>query len=170
MTERTCQTCHRDNKETLCKNVYERQQKANELRTLLEKELAKAHIEAKFTWDIGATENEMQEALLLIRQAQWRWDFGVSSHGDSFHAPQETMRILGHGLNKVFQARMLISKVLVAHGYTDNVPLPDITTKEKAQQYIGLDMAVEKADKDKFLKEIVPEWLQKAKANGRIVN
>ena len=136
----------------------------------LEKELAKAHIEAKFTWDIGATENEMQEALLLIRQAQWRWDFGVSSHGGSFHAPQETMRILGHGLNKVFQARMLISKVLVAHGYTDNVPLPDITTKEKAQQYIGLDMAVEKADKDKFLKEIVPEWLQKAKANGRIVN
>ena len=170
VTERTCQTCHRDNKETLCKNVYERQQKANELRTLLEKELAKAHIEAKFTWDIGATENEMQEALLLIRQAQWRWDFGVSSHGGSFHAPQETMRILGHGLNKVFQARMLISKVLVAHGYTDNVPLPDITTKEKAQQYIGLDMAVEKADKDKFLKEIVPEWLQKAKANGRIVN
>ena len=93
------------------------------MRTLLEKELAKAHIEAKFTWDIGATENEMQEALLLIRQAQWRWDFGVSSHGGSFHAPQETMRILGHGLNKVFQARMLISKVLVAHGYTDNVPL-----------------------------------------------
>ena len=42
VTERTCQTCHRDNKETLCKNVYERQQKANELRTLLEKELAKA--------------------------------------------------------------------------------------------------------------------------------
>jgi nitrite reductase (cytochrome c-552) len=95
VTERTCQTCHRDNKETLCKNVYERQQKANELRTLLEKELAKAHIEAKFTWDIGATENEMQEALLLIRQAQWRWDFGVSSHGGSFHAPQETMRIFG---------------------------------------------------------------------------
>ncbi len=42
--------------------------------------------------------------------------------------------------------------------------------KKKAQQYIGLDMAVEKADKDKFLKEIVLEWLQKAKANGRIVN
>ena len=36
-------------------------------------------------------------------------------------------------------------------------------TKEKV-------LAVEKADKDKFLKEIVPEWLQKAKANGRIVN
>ena len=167
--ERTCQTCHRDSKETLCKNVYERQQKANELRVLLEKELAKAHIEAKFAWDKGATENEMKSVLVLIRQAQWRWDFGVSSHGASFHAPQETMRILGHGLNKAFQARMAIKKVLVLHGYTDDVPLPDISTKEKAQQYIGLDMPAERAAKDKFLKEVVPGWLQKAKTNGRIV-
>ena len=56
------------------------------------------------------------------------------------------------------------------YGYTGDVPLPDITTKEKAQQYIGLDMAAEKVGKDKFLEEIVPEWLQKAKANGRIVD
>lgn len=170
VTERTCQTCHRDNKETLRKNVFERQQKANELRALLEKELSKAHIEAKFAWDSGATENEMKEVLLLIRQAQWRWDFGVASHGGSFHAPQEIMRILGHGLNKAFQARMAINKILVSHGYTDDVPLPDISTKEKAQQYIGLDMSAEKAAKDRFLQEVVPEWLKKAKEKGRIVN
>ncbi|WP_294470434.1 ammonia-forming cytochrome c nitrite reductase [uncultured Bacteroides sp.] len=170
VTERTCQTCHRDNKETLRKNVYERQQKANELRALLEEELAKAHIEAKFAWDTGATENEMRGVLRLIRQAQWRWDFGVSSHGGSFHAPQETMRILGHGLNKAFQARMAISKILVSHGYIGDVPFPDISTKEKAQQYIGLDMTAERAAKDRLLKEEVPEWLKKAKANGRVVN
>lgn len=164
--ERTCQTCHRSSKEMLYKNVYERQQKANELRDLLENELSKAHIEAKFAWENGATENEMKEVLMFIRQAQWRWDFGVSSHGGSFHAPQETMRILGHGLNKAYQARMAIGKVLVLHGYTDDVPLPDISTKEKAQQYIGLDIPSEKAAKDKFLKEIVPEWLQKAKEKG----
>jgi len=29
-------------------------------------------------------------------------------------------------------------------------------------------MAAEKVGKDKFLEEIVPEWLQKAKANGRL--
>ena len=56
------------------------------------------------------------------------------------------------------------------YGYTGDVPLPDITTKEKAQQYIGLDMAAERTAKEKFLKEIVPEWLQKAKANGRIID
>ena len=31
-------------------------------------------------------------------------------------------------------------------------------------------MEAEKVGKDKFLEEIVPEWLQKAKANGRIVD
>lgn len=169
VVERTCQTCHRDNKETLRKNVYDRQQKANELRNLLEKELAKAHIEAAFAWDKGATENEMKETLLLIRQAQWRWDFGVSSHGGSFHAPQETMRILGHGLNKAFQARIAISRVLIKHGYTDEVPMPDISTKTKAQNYIGLNIPAEKAAKDQFLKEVVPAWLVSARKNGRLV-
>lgn len=65
---------------------------------------------------------------------------------------------------------MAISKILVSHGYTEDVPLPDISTKEKAQQYIGFDMNAERSAKDKFLKEVVPEWLKKAKANGRIVN
>ena len=35
----------------------------------------KAHIEAKFAWDKGATETQMKDVLALIRQAQWRWDF-----------------------------------------------------------------------------------------------
>ena len=78
------------------------------------------------------------------------------------------MRILAHGLNKAFQARLAIGKILVSHGYTDDVPLPDISTKEKAQQYIGLNIPAERVAKAKFLKEIVPEWLQKARANGRI--
>ena len=42
--------------------------------------------------------------------------------------------------------------------------MPDISTKEKAQEYIGLDMEKERKAKDK----IVPEWLEKARANGRL--
>lgn len=94
MIDRTCQTCHRESEETLRNNVYERQRKANEIRNRLEQELAKAHIEAKFAWDKGATEDQMKDVLAFIRQAQWRWDFGVASHGGSFHAPQEIQRIL----------------------------------------------------------------------------
>ena len=168
MIDRTCQVCHRESEETLRNNVYDRQRKANEIRGRLEQELAKAHIEAKFAWDKGATDVQMAEALKLIRQAQWRWDFGVASHGGAFHAPQEIQRILGHGLDKALQARLAISKVLAQHGYTADVPMPDISTKEKAQEYIGLDMEKERKAKDKFLKTIVPEWLEKARANGRL--
>ena len=169
MIDRTCQVCHRESEETLRNNVYERQIKANEARNRLETELAIAHIEAKFAWDKGATEAQMQDALKLLRQAQWRWDFGVASHGGAFHAPQETQRILGAGLDKTLQARLAISKTLAKLGYTGDVPLPDISTKEKAQKYIGLDIPGEKAAKQKFLETIVPEWLQKAKENNKLV-
>lgn len=43
--------------------------------------------------------------------------------------------------------------------------MPDLSTKEKAQRYIGLDMEAEKREKDNFLKTVVPEWLKEAKAN-----
>ena len=75
MIDRTCQVCHRESEETLRNNVYERQNKANEMRYRLETELAKAHIEAKFAWDKGATEDQMKDVLKLIRQAQWRLGF-----------------------------------------------------------------------------------------------
>lgn len=168
MIDRTCQVCHRESEETLRNNVYERQRKANEARNRLEQELARAHIEAKFAWDRGATREQMSDALTLIRQAQWRWDFAVASHGGAFHAPQEIQRILGSGLDKALQARLAISKALALGGYMGEVPMPDISTKEKAQKYIGLDMAAEKSAKDGFLNEAVPLWLEKAKENGRI--
>lgn len=168
MIDRTCQVCHRESEETLRNNVYDRQRKAKEMRDRLEKELAKAHIEAKFAWDKGATDAQMQETLQLIRQAQWRWDFGVASHGGAFHAPQEIQRILGHGLDKAMQARLATAKVLAKLGYTDDVPMPDISTKEKAQKYVGLDMEKERLNKQKFLDTVVPEWIKEAKANNRL--
>ena len=165
MIDRTCQVCHRESEETLRNNVYERQIKANETRNRLETELAIAHIEAKFAWEKGATEAQMKDVLKLLRQSQWRWDFGVASHGGSFHAPQEIQRILGDGLDKALQARLVIAKTLGRLGYTGDVPLPDISTKKKAQKYIGLDMQSEKAAKAKFLDTVVPEWLKAASEN-----
>ena len=142
-------------------NVYERQRKANEIRNRLEQELAKAHIEAKFAWDNGATEAQMKDVLALIRQAQWRWDFGVASHGGSFHAPQEIQRILSHGLDRAMQARLAVSKVLAKNGYTGDVPMPDISTKSKKHRNTSaLDMDAEKSsEKRKFLKnKPFPAW------------
>lgn len=168
--ERTCQTCHRQSAETLRQNVYERQRKCNEIRNRVENELATAHIEAKFAWDKGATEAEMKPVLDLLRKSQWRWDFAVASHGAAFHAPQEIMRILSHSLDFANQARLKVAKVLARHGYTADVPMPDISTKAKAQAYIGVDMKQKEADKEKFLNTVVPQWIKKAKAAGRAIN
>ena len=168
--ERTCQTCHRQSAETLRQNVYERQRKCNEIRNRVENELATAHIEAKFAWDKGATEAEMKPVLDLLRKSQWRWDFAVASHGASFHAPQEITRILSHSLDYANQARLKVAKVLAVHGFTGDVPMPDISTKAKAQAYIGLDMKQKEGDKEKFLNTVVPEWIKKAKAAGRAID
>lgn len=167
--ESTCQTCHRDSEENLRNYVYSHQDKALEIRNRVEKELSKAHIMAKAAWDNGATDEKMKEALQLIRQAQWRWDFSVASHGASFHAPVETQRILAHSLDRSYQAQIEIQKVLFSLGVTD-VKMPDISTKAKAQEYIGLDMNKLKSDKDQWNKTTLPQWLEKAKAEGKIVS
>lgn len=168
MIDRTCQVCHRESEETLRNNVYDRQRKVNETRNRLEQELAKVHIEAQYAWEKGANESQMQETLKLIRQAQWRWDFGVASHGAAFHAPQEIQRILSHGLDKALQARLAVSKVLTAQGVTGDVPMPDISTKDKAQRYIGMDVDKEHTDKEKFMDTVVPQWIEKAKSSNRL--
>ena len=41
---------------------------------------------------------------------------------------------------------------------TEAVALPDISTKEKAQQALGMDMEQMKAEKKHFLDTVVPEW------------
>lgn len=164
----TCQTCHRDTEENLRNYVYEYQDKALEVRDRVETELTKGHIMAKKAWDSGANEKEMHDALQLLRQAQWRWDIAVASHGASFHAPVETQRILAHSLDRSMQAQMALQKVLFKHGVTE-VAMPDLTTKAKAQAYIGLDMSKLKAEKAQWVETVVPKWIDKAKSEGKVL-
>lgn len=158
----SCQVCHRDETESLVKLVYERQDKVKENRDKLEELLVRAHVEAKTAWDKGATEQQMQPVLKLIRQAQWRWDFAAAGHGNSFHSPLETMRIIAGGIAKAQDARVVLARILGKLG-VEEVAYPDITTKEKAQKYIGLDMQKLNADKQKFMNTIVPQWKVEAK-------
>ena len=165
----TCQTCHRDSEDNLRKYVYEYQDKALEIRNRVEKELAKAHIMAKTAWEKGANENEMKTVLQLLRQAQWRWDFAVASHGGSFHAPVETQRILAHSLDRSLQAQLALQKILFACGVTD-FSMPDISTKAKAQAFIGLDMKTLTEKKAQWKETVIPKWLEEAKQKGKLVS
>jgi nitrite reductase (cytochrome c-552) len=160
---RTCQTCHREDEKDLFENVYERQDKVKESRDQLEKILVQAHVEAGKAWELGATEDEMKDILWDIRNAQWRWDFVAASHGASFHSPIECSRIMASGINLAMEARLQLSNVLSSYGFEGEVPYPDIETKAKAQEYIGLDMDKLNSEKEKFLETVVPEWIEKAK-------
>ncbi len=160
----SCQVCHRESEEQLKSDVVSRQQKVTEIRRLTEKALARVHIEAKTAWDNGATEKEMEPIQKLIRHSQWRWDWVAAGNSVGFHSPVEALRVLGTSLQKAEQASGQLQVVLVRHGVTIPIKMPDISTKELAQKYIGLDMDKYRKDKANFLKTIVPEWDKKAKA------
>ncbi len=158
-----CQTCHRESESTLIKNVVDRQNKIAEVRKQAEKLLVRAHVEAKAAWDAGATDAEMKEILYKIRAGQWYWDYIAASHGGSFHAPVESGRILGKAVNYAQEARVMLARVLASKGITHEIPYPDITTKAKAQEYIGLPMDQLREEKRIFKEQILPVWDQKAK-------
>lgn len=162
----SCQVCHRESEEKLRQNVYDRQHKVEELRRITEQNLARLHIEARAAWDAGATEQEMAPVLRLIRHAQWRWDWVAAANGMGIHAPVESLRVLGTAIQKAQEARVLLAEILTRHHVPLPVPMPDISTRAKAQQYIQLPMDEIRAEKEKFLKEVVPEWIRQARERG----
>ncbi len=159
----SCQVCHREETATLIANVYERQDKIIENRDKLEELLVRAHVEAKKAWELGATDDQMKNILQGIRHAQWRWDYVAASHGGSFHSPVESGRVITSGITIAQETRIQLARLLAQLGHNQELPYPDISTKAKAQEFIGLDMKSLNAEKQDFLQNIVPQWLKNAK-------
>lgn len=158
----SCQVCHREEADKLISNVYERQDRVIESRDELEIFLVKAHVEAKQAWDWGATEEQMKDILMDIRHSQWRWDYAAASHGGSFHSPVEISRVIATGLVKVQDARIKLARLFADLGHNEEVAYPDISTKEKAQKFIGLPIEKLKKEKQEFKKELLPKWITEA--------
>lgn len=167
--ESSCMVCHKQSKEELMRNVYDRQDRVYHQKIALEDILVRAHLEAKFAWEKGASEQMMQPVLKLIRQAQWRWDFVAASHGASFHAPLESMRIIADGIDKASQARLELARVLASLGHNKPVPIPDVSTKEKAQALVGIDLSKLKSEKEEWKRSVLPKWLEKAKEREKVM-
>ncbi|MDD3739724.1 MAG: ammonia-forming cytochrome c nitrite reductase subunit c552, partial [Bacteroidales bacterium] len=113
--------------------------------------------------ELGATDEQLVTIHKYLRAAQWRWDYVAASHGGSFHSPVECLRIISSGIEKVSHARIEISRLLADLGYNKPVEMPDLTTKAKAQEYVGLDMKQLQNDKNLWLENKLPEWLAIAK-------
>lgn len=166
--EQTCANCHTQSKQALQAVVQERKDAVHELKLKVERQLVHAHFEAKAAWDAGATEEQMKPILQDIRHAQWRWDYAIASHGIHMHAPEVGLKVLGTALDKAADARTQLARLLATKGITGEIPLPDISTKEKAQAALGMDMQKFISDKQQFLKTTVPAWDEQAKAAGRL--
>ena len=127
--------------------------------------IAKAHLEAGKAWELGATEAEMKDILQDIRHAQWRWDYSIASHGSFFHAPEETLRILGSAINIGQNARVKLRTVLAKYNAGD-FAAPDFSTKEKAQAVVGLPYQKLVDEKMTFLNGLRKEWIKEQNAKG----
>lgn len=161
--ENSCFVCHREKQEDLMTDVYDRQRKVKEGSSKLQKLIAMAHIEAGKAWELGASDSQMKEIQQGIRHAQWRWDFVVASHGGAFHAPLESSRIITSATGIIQETRIKLTRVLADLGHNHPVEMPDFNNKATLQTYIGLDIEKEKAEKEKFLDQVVPQWLKAGK-------
>ena len=159
----TCQVCHREETDRLLQDVYDRQDRIEELRRIAEKTLAAAHIEAKVAWDNGATDEQMKPILKLIRHSQWRWDWVAAANALGFHSPVEAMRVLGTSIDKGGEARRLLAALFIKLGIKYPIDMPDISTKDKAQQFIGLKMKELNDAKQEFLRTTPVKWDEEAK-------
>ncbi len=158
----SCQVCHREETGSLLADVYDRQDKIIENRDRLEELLVHAHVEAKAAWGMGATEAQMKDILMDIRHSQWRWDYAAAGHGGSFHSPVELGRVISTGIDIAQEGRLKLARLLATLGQNEPIPYPDISTKDKAQEFIGIDRNKLEEQKNQFLKEVVPVWKEAA--------
>ncbi|WP_372930307.1 ammonia-forming cytochrome c nitrite reductase subunit c552, partial [Shewanella putrefaciens] len=158
----SCSGCHSSKTKIetkLAANKLTIETKAREVESLL----VKAHYEAKAAWDAGAKWEQMNEPIMAIRHSQWRWDFAMSSHGLYAHNPEEGKQLLDKAIEQANDARNQLASVL-KHFKVTQVSYPDISTKEKAQQAIGLVEADLIKEKQKFIEdEVNKNWHPVAK-------
>ena len=124
----------------------------NKLMTISEAKnvLAEAQVPEEFNSIVGIYDlNEFLNVLGLVDKPRVRFEDNYMNIGGQS----------GRELVKYYYAdtEMLTSP-------TKPIEMPDISTKEKAQEFIGLDMEKLESEKADFKKNVLPKWLEAAKA------
>lgn len=165
----SCLTCHRQSEEEFKSIVQEKLERKNQLNVIAMNTIASAHLEAQKAWELGATEAEMAPVIEEIRSAQWIWDYSIASHGSFFHAPGETLRMLGVANDKGNQARIKLAAILAKYGVVA-YEVPDFSTKEKAQKLSGVPL--EKLIEEKLASKrgLMTEWQNEAVKAERLTD
>ncbi len=160
----TCMNCHKGTEKELKDTVERKLARKTELNTIAMDVIAKAHLEAGKAWELGATQDDMADILTDIRHAQWRWDYSIASHGSFFHAPEETLRILGSAINKGHEARLKL-KVVLAKYNAAGYEAPDSPPRKKHR--LSLTCPTKAGGrKDEFPENPEKKWVEEAKEKG----
>ncbi len=165
--DRSCMGCHRESEEKLKDIVKQKYDRKEFLMDMAFDNIAKAHLETGKAIEAGATDEELKEVRKLIRHSQFRADMAIAGHGNYFHAPEETLRMLASGNDKAQQARIKLVSILAKHGVMDYIA-PDFDTKDKAQTLAKVDLKAAIAEKLKFKETLAQEWKKEALAKGRM--
>lgn len=136
MVDQTCGNCHNWSADEARQRVYEIQDRNRDLLDRVERVLTAAHFEIADAAQLGASAEELEPVRKLVSKAQMYWDYIAANNGMGFHAPQEAARVLGKALDLGQECRLKTQQLRAAHGVTQAVEYPDISTKEKAQALI----------------------------------
>ncbi len=95
----SCQTCHQYAESEIIARVDQIQGRTKAQLDRAEIALVELIHAIKAAADAGATEAQLARARSLQRQAQWRADFINAENSMGFHAPAETLRIIGEAID-----------------------------------------------------------------------
>jgi nitrite reductase (cytochrome c-552) len=160
--DQVCSSCH-GSQAAMVKKLDKTKATIDAKARNLESLLVNAHYEAKAAWDAGATWPQMNDSIMAIRHAQWRWDFAMASHGLYAHNPKEGIELLDKATEQITYGREALARIL-NHLSVDNVDYPDISSKQSAHAAIGFIEADAVKAKQTFIKEEVDKhWHPVAK-------
>ncbi len=107
-----CQVCHRGNEADIKTRVETIQGRTRVAMTNAENAVLALINDLKAAKAAGATDEQLAKAQALHRSAQWRLDFVSAENSMGFHAPQESMRILGEAADMARQGQLEVAKAM----------------------------------------------------------
>jgi nitrite reductase (cytochrome c-552) len=103
---RSCQTCHRYPEEELLARAEAIQDRTQSLMDRAEIACVSLIEAVQKQKEAGASDEVLEPARKLHRQAQFRLDFVAAENSMGFHAPQESARILGEAIDLARQGQI----------------------------------------------------------------
>jgi nitrite reductase (cytochrome c-552) len=107
---RACQTCHHQPEEEIKGRVKAIQDRNHELMQRAAAAVVALIDAVNAAKAAGATPAQLDAALELQRQAQWRLDFVAAENSMGFHAPQEAAMVLGEAADLARQGELAAVK------------------------------------------------------------